>query len=165
MTQIIYGRHPVLAALRQPESPLEEVIVAQGAEGQWLHEVKRLARAAGVRLRVAERAALDRVCGTPQPPGDFGPPGELRLPGPGRTPGGSGRLKGAGAAGGRGQPHRPHEFRQPLPQRLRRRGPRPHHPQGPGRGGDARGHQGRGRGVGIPGGLPGDQPGRLPGTA
>jgi 23S rRNA (guanosine2251-2'-O)-methyltransferase len=65
MTQIIYGRHPVLAALRQIESPLEEIIVAQGAGGQWLHEVKRLARAAGVRLRVAERAALDRLCGTP----------------------------------------------------------------------------------------------------
>jgi 23S rRNA (guanosine2251-2'-O)-methyltransferase len=65
MTQIIYGRHPVLAALRQPESPLEEIIVAQGAGGKWLHEVKRLARAAGVRLRVQERAALDRLCGTP----------------------------------------------------------------------------------------------------
>ncbi len=65
MTQIIYGRHPVLAALRQSESPLEEIIVAQGAKGQWLYEVKRLARAGGVRLRVAERAALDRVCGTP----------------------------------------------------------------------------------------------------
>ena len=40
MTQIIYGRHPVLAALRQSESPLEEIIVAQGAKGQWLYEVK-----------------------------------------------------------------------------------------------------------------------------
>jgi len=65
MTEIIYGRHPVLAALRRPESPLEEVIVAQGAGGQWLHEVRGLARAAGVRLRLAERAVLDRVCGTP----------------------------------------------------------------------------------------------------
>jgi 23S rRNA (guanosine2251-2'-O)-methyltransferase len=65
MTQIIYGRHPVLAALRQPESPLEEIIVAQGVSGKWLFEVKRLARAGGVRLRVTERAALDRVCGTP----------------------------------------------------------------------------------------------------
>ena len=43
MTQIIYGRHPVMAALRQPDSPLEEVIVAQGAGGRWLDEVKRLA--------------------------------------------------------------------------------------------------------------------------
>jgi 23S rRNA (guanosine2251-2'-O)-methyltransferase len=65
MTDIIYGRHPVVAALRQPDTPLEEVIVAQGAGGHWLHEVKRLARAAGVRLRVQERAALDRLCGTP----------------------------------------------------------------------------------------------------
>jgi len=65
MTQIIYGRHPVLAALRRPESPLEEIIVAQGAGGKWLNEVRQLARAAGVRLRIQERAALDRVCGTP----------------------------------------------------------------------------------------------------
>src|SRR4030042_2957039 len=65
MTDIIYGRHPVLAALRQPDTPLEEVIVAQGAGGQWLHEVKRLARAAGGRPRLQERAVLDRVCGTP----------------------------------------------------------------------------------------------------
>ena len=64
MPDIIYGRHPVVAALRQPDTPLEEVIVAQGAGGQWLHEVKRLARAAGVRLRLQERAVLDRVCGT-----------------------------------------------------------------------------------------------------
>jgi 23S rRNA (guanosine2251-2'-O)-methyltransferase len=65
MPQIIYGRHPVVAALRQPGTPLEEVIVAQGAGGKWVHEVKLLARAAGVRLRLAERAALDRLCETP----------------------------------------------------------------------------------------------------
>ena len=34
-------------------------------QGRWLAEVHRLARAAGVRLRVQERAALDRICGTP----------------------------------------------------------------------------------------------------
>jgi 23S rRNA (guanosine2251-2'-O)-methyltransferase len=64
MTQIIYGRHPVLAALRQPDGVLEEVIVAQGVGGRWVEEVRRLARSAGVRLRVQERAALDRLCGT-----------------------------------------------------------------------------------------------------
>ena len=64
MSQIIYGRHPVLAALRQADNPLEEVIVAQGAGGKWLEEVRRLARAGGVRLRIQERAALDRLCGT-----------------------------------------------------------------------------------------------------
>ncbi len=65
MTEIIYGRHPVLAALRRPESPLEEVIAAAGVRGPWLEEVRRLARAAGVRFRVRERAALDRLCGVP----------------------------------------------------------------------------------------------------
>ena len=61
---MIYGRHPVLAALRQAGTPLEEVIVAQGAGGKWLHEVRRLAQSAGVRLRVQDRSALDRLCGT-----------------------------------------------------------------------------------------------------
>jgi 23S rRNA (guanosine2251-2'-O)-methyltransferase len=63
MSQIIYGRHPVLAALKRQEAPLEEVIIAQGAAGPWLAEVRRLAQAAGVRLRVQERAALDRLAG------------------------------------------------------------------------------------------------------
>jgi 23S rRNA (guanosine2251-2'-O)-methyltransferase len=65
MNQFIYGRHPVLAALRQADCPLEEVIIARGAGGRWLIEVRRLARAAGVRLRLTERAALDRLAGTP----------------------------------------------------------------------------------------------------
>jgi 23S rRNA (guanosine2251-2'-O)-methyltransferase len=64
MTQIIYGRHPVLAALRQADSHLEEVVVAQGLHGHWLGEVRRLARAAGVRVRELERPALDRLAGT-----------------------------------------------------------------------------------------------------
>jgi 23S rRNA (guanosine2251-2'-O)-methyltransferase len=64
-SQIIYGRHPVLTALRRAESPLEEIMVAQGVGGKWLSEVRQLARAAGVRLRVQDRAALDRLCGTP----------------------------------------------------------------------------------------------------
>jgi 23S rRNA (guanosine2251-2'-O)-methyltransferase len=64
MTQIIYGRHPVLTALRQPDGPLEEVLVAQGTRGAWVEEARRLARAAGVRFRIQERAVLDRVCGT-----------------------------------------------------------------------------------------------------
>jgi 23S rRNA (guanosine2251-2'-O)-methyltransferase len=65
MTPIIYGRHPVLAALRQEECPLEEVVIAQGARGHWLGEVRRRARAAGLRLRELERSALDRIAGTP----------------------------------------------------------------------------------------------------
>jgi len=65
MTQIIYGRHPVLAALRQTDSNLEEVVIALGTRGHWLGEVRRRARAAGVRLRELERPALDRIAGTP----------------------------------------------------------------------------------------------------
>jgi len=65
MTAIIYGRHPVLAALRQSEGHLEEVIIAQGLKGAWVLEVRQLARARGVRCREQERAALDRVSGTP----------------------------------------------------------------------------------------------------
>ncbi|MBM4274619.1 MAG: 23S rRNA (guanosine(2251)-2'-O)-methyltransferase RlmB [Deltaproteobacteria bacterium] len=64
MSQIIYGRHPVLAALRQADSPLEEVLVAQGVKGAWVGEVRALAQAAGVRFRIQERAALDRLAGT-----------------------------------------------------------------------------------------------------
>ncbi len=64
MTNIIYGRHPVVAALKRADCPLEEIILAQGVKGAWLAEVRRLARAAGVRLRVQERAALDRLAGT-----------------------------------------------------------------------------------------------------
>ncbi len=64
MSHIIYGRHPVLAALRQPDAPLEEVIIASGVKGNWVNEVRQLARILGVRLRVQERAALDRLAGT-----------------------------------------------------------------------------------------------------
>jgi len=64
MSQIIYGRHPVLAALKQADSPLEEVLVAQGAKGAWVGEARLLAQAAGVRFRTVERAALDRLAGT-----------------------------------------------------------------------------------------------------
>jgi 23S rRNA (guanosine2251-2'-O)-methyltransferase len=61
---IIYGRHPVLAALRQPDAPLEEVIIAQGVKGNWVNEVRQLARSLGLPLRVQQRAALDRLAGT-----------------------------------------------------------------------------------------------------
>ncbi len=64
MTRLIYGRHPVLAALGQPDAAVEEVIIAQGVQGPWVHEVRGLARSLGVRLRVLERAALDRLAGT-----------------------------------------------------------------------------------------------------
>lgn len=65
MTQIIYGRHPVLTALRQPHASLEEVYVSQGLSGAWVGELIRLARSRGVRIRTLPKAALDRLSGTP----------------------------------------------------------------------------------------------------
>lgn len=65
MAQIIFGRQPVLAALRQPHASLEEVYVAQGLSGAWVGELTRLARSRGVRLRTLPKAALDRLSGTP----------------------------------------------------------------------------------------------------
>lgn len=64
MSRIIYGRHPVLAALRQADTSLEEVIIARGIKGNWVREVRQLAQSLGVRWRVLERAALDRLAGT-----------------------------------------------------------------------------------------------------
>jgi 23S rRNA (guanosine2251-2'-O)-methyltransferase len=40
------------------------VVIAQGTQGHWLGEVRRLAKASGVRLRELERPALDRIAGT-----------------------------------------------------------------------------------------------------
>ncbi|MCL6621682.1 MAG: 23S rRNA (guanosine(2251)-2'-O)-methyltransferase RlmB [Syntrophobacterales bacterium] len=64
MTQILYGRHPVLAALRHRDLSLEEVYLAQGLSGAWVGEITRLARSRGVRLRTLPKAALDRLTGS-----------------------------------------------------------------------------------------------------
>jgi len=53
-----------MAALRQADTPLEEIVIAQGLKGSWVDEAHRLARSLGVRWRVQERAALDRLAGT-----------------------------------------------------------------------------------------------------
>ena len=64
MTTIIYGRQPVLAALRRKEGPLDEILVAEGLGGRTFSEVRELARNAGVRLKQVPRSALDRLCRT-----------------------------------------------------------------------------------------------------
>ena len=62
MTTIIYGRQPVVTALRQGKTPLEEILVAEGVGGKFFTEVRDLARATGVRLKQVPRPALDRLC-------------------------------------------------------------------------------------------------------
>jgi len=64
MTTIIYGRQPVLAALRRGDAPLEEILVAEGLGGRLLSEARDLARAQGLRLKQVPRSALDRLCHT-----------------------------------------------------------------------------------------------------
>lgn len=61
---IVYGRHPVLEALRGGR-PIEEVLV-EGVDGPGRHaDVFALARQAGVRCTRAPRAALTVLAGTP----------------------------------------------------------------------------------------------------
>jgi len=62
MTTIIYGRQPVVTALRQDKTPLEEILVAEGVGGKFFSELRDLARAARVRLKQVPRPALDRLC-------------------------------------------------------------------------------------------------------
>lgn len=64
MTTVIYGRQPVLAALKNQADSLEEIFLAEGAGGQFGKELRDLARAAGIRVKLLPRAALDRLCRT-----------------------------------------------------------------------------------------------------
>jgi 23S rRNA (guanosine2251-2'-O)-methyltransferase len=56
---ILSGIHPVGEALRAG-SPLERIVIAQGAGGPRMQEIIDLARRAGVPVRFEPRAALDR---------------------------------------------------------------------------------------------------------
>ncbi|MEO8084330.1 MAG: 23S rRNA (guanosine(2251)-2'-O)-methyltransferase RlmB [Ardenticatenales bacterium] len=58
--EVIYGRHPVLEALRAGEA-LAEVVIAEGAHGDIVGQIARLARERNVTVRHAPRPALDRL--------------------------------------------------------------------------------------------------------
>lgn len=57
----LYGVLPVLEALRAGSRRIERVTVAEGAHESRLHELFELARAAGVPVRRAPRAELQRI--------------------------------------------------------------------------------------------------------
>ena len=78
MTTIIYGRQPVLAALRQKDTPLEEILVAEGLGGRTFSEVRDLARHAGVRLKQVPALCPGPVVPYRQPPGAGRPAGDFR---------------------------------------------------------------------------------------
>ena len=57
----VFGVQPVLEALRAGARPVERVTVAEGAHESRLHEILELARGAGVPVRRAPRAELQRL--------------------------------------------------------------------------------------------------------
>src|SRR5512133_696116 len=57
---LLSGIHPVGEALRAG-SPIERIVIAQGAGGPRLQEIIDLARRAGVPVRFEARASLDRL--------------------------------------------------------------------------------------------------------
>jgi len=61
---ILYGRHPVLEALRSGGRQLEELLVLDEARGR-LGQLTALARQAGVRCSLVSRAALTALAGSP----------------------------------------------------------------------------------------------------
>lgn len=61
---ILYGRHPVLEALRSRARQIEEVLVQHEARGR-AGQVLALARTAGVRCSPATRTVLTALAGTP----------------------------------------------------------------------------------------------------
>jgi 23S rRNA (guanosine2251-2'-O)-methyltransferase len=61
---ILYGRHPILEAIRSGARRIEELVVEEGARNRD-GELVALARQAGVRCSQAPRSALTALAGTP----------------------------------------------------------------------------------------------------
>lgn len=59
----VYGRKPVLEALRDPSRPVVKVILATNAEGAIVREIETLARAAGVRVAHAAPGRVKALAG------------------------------------------------------------------------------------------------------
>ncbi|MBF0294382.1 MAG: 23S rRNA (guanosine(2251)-2'-O)-methyltransferase RlmB [Magnetococcales bacterium] len=62
--EIVFGFHPALAILADGTRPVESVHLLIGGRGDRFAEAETLARARGVRPRLLERAALDRLTGS-----------------------------------------------------------------------------------------------------
>ncbi len=59
---IIWGRHPVLEALRS-SSPVQRLLLAEGGRGDVVDEIFELARQSKIPYDVRDRAFLDRIAG------------------------------------------------------------------------------------------------------
>jgi len=60
---IIWGRHPVLEALRAGRS-VQRILLADGGRGEVVDEIFELARQSKIPYDVRERSALDRIAGS-----------------------------------------------------------------------------------------------------
>ena len=59
-TQVIYGRHPVLDALKSGET-FEKVMIQQGMHGEFEKEIRNLCKKRNITMRVIPKEALNRV--------------------------------------------------------------------------------------------------------
>jgi len=62
--EVVYGIHAVKGAVRT--RPVDHVLVAEGHRSPRVQEIIDACRAAGISLRFAPRAAVERAAGTPQ---------------------------------------------------------------------------------------------------
>ena len=62
---ILYGRHPVLEALRGGSRQFDEIALLEGARGPGLDEIIQRARVLGTKLTFRSREALTALAGTP----------------------------------------------------------------------------------------------------
>lgn len=59
-TQFIYGRHPILDALKSGE-PFEKIMLQQGLHGEFEKEVRHLCKKHNITMRVVPKEALNRI--------------------------------------------------------------------------------------------------------
>jgi 23S rRNA (guanosine2251-2'-O)-methyltransferase len=60
---VLYGVNPLLEALRAGERIPPEIVIAEGARDERLHELIELARSKNVTIKRAPRASIDRAIG------------------------------------------------------------------------------------------------------
>lgn len=71
-TDLLYGLHPVLEALRSKDRDLHRIYLEQGRRGRTVEEILELARARHVPVAFEPREGLDRRAGTARHQGAIG---------------------------------------------------------------------------------------------
>src|SRR2546427_5545772 len=76
-TDLLYGVHPVLEALRAKDVGVHRIYLQEGRRGRAVEEILRLAKARHVPVAFEARGDLDRRAGAP--PAPHGEPQRTRL--------------------------------------------------------------------------------------